>query len=97
MIKLTKRQEEVLKFIRDYLDENKTLPNKEEVRKHFNWKSPNASQAHFRLLFNKLALLRYDNNVGYILPEQLTNKSNLEKARQAIKQQKEKKENVSTN
>lgn len=85
MVTLTKRQAEIVKFIRDYFDENKTLPNKEEVRRHFNWKSPNAAQGHFRLLFNKLALIRYDNNVGYILPEQLTDKSNLEKARQAIK------------
>lgn len=68
MAKLTARQAEIVKFIYSYVKEKGTLPNKEEVRKHFGWASPNAPYSHFRLLFQKGALIKSNNNVGYKLP-----------------------------
>lgn len=50
---LTKRQKEVLNFISDHIDSIGFPPTRNEVSKHFGFRSPNAAESHLRLLENK--------------------------------------------
>lgn len=50
---LTKRQKEVLNFISNHIDSIGFPPTRNEVSKHFGFRSPNAAESHLRLLENK--------------------------------------------
>lgn len=69
MIKLTERQKEVIAFMRLHREEKGTLPSQAEMKRHFNFRSPNAIRTHLRLLKQKNWIKDCDNNVGYILNE----------------------------
>lgn len=50
---LTKRQREILKFISEFIDNNKFPPTRTELSAHFGFRSPNAAEAHLRALEKK--------------------------------------------
>jgi repressor LexA len=50
---LTKRQREVLIFISDHIDSEGFPPTRNELSKHFGFRSPNAAESHLRALENK--------------------------------------------
>ena len=50
---LTKRQTEILTFISDHIDSVGFPPTRNDVSKHFGFRSPNASESHLRALENK--------------------------------------------
>jgi len=50
---LTPRQREILKFISQFIDNNKFPPTRSELCKHFGFQSPNAAEAHLRALEKK--------------------------------------------
>ncbi len=50
---LTKRQSEILRFITDFIKNNGYSPSVEDIRRFFNFRSPNAVTAHLRSLINK--------------------------------------------
>jgi len=50
---LTKRQKEVLNFIFDHIDSIGFPPTRNELSKHFGFRSPNAAESHLRALENK--------------------------------------------
>ena len=50
---LTKRQKEVLTFISDHIDSAGFPPTRNEVSKHFGFRSPNAAESHLRALEHK--------------------------------------------
>jgi len=51
--KLTPRQKQVLKFISEYIENNKFPPTRSELAAHFGFRSPNAAEAHLRALQSK--------------------------------------------
>jgi len=51
--KLTARQKEILKFISEFIDNNKFPPTRSELCAHFGFRSPNAAEAHLRALEKK--------------------------------------------
>jgi repressor LexA len=53
MVKLTARQEEVLRFIRDSLETNGLPPTRAEIAAAFGFASPNAAEEHLRALERK--------------------------------------------
>jgi repressor LexA len=50
---LTLRQREILKFIAQFIDKHKFPPTRAELCKHFGFQSPNAAEAHLRVLQKK--------------------------------------------
>lgn len=50
---LTKRQKEVLNFISEHIDSEGFPPTRNEVSKHFGFRSPNAAESHLRALAHK--------------------------------------------
>lgn len=50
---LTKRQKEILRFISDHIDSDGFPPTRNEISKHFDFRSPNAAQSHLRTLERK--------------------------------------------
>ena len=50
---LTEKQKQVLKFISEYIENNKFPPTRSELAAHFGFRSPNAAEAHLRALENK--------------------------------------------
>ena len=50
---LTKRQKEVLTFISDHIDSAGFPPTRNDVSKHFGFRSPNAAESHLRALEHK--------------------------------------------
>jgi len=50
---LTKRQKEVLVFISDHIDSIGFPPTRNEILKHFGFRSPNAAESHLRTLEHK--------------------------------------------
>jgi repressor LexA len=50
---LTLRQREVLKFISQFIENNKFPPTRMELSAHFGFRSPNAAEAHLRVLEKK--------------------------------------------
>lgn len=56
MLKLTSRQEEILAFIKDYLQETGFPPTRSEIAQKMGFKSPNAAEEHLRALARKGAI-----------------------------------------
>jgi repressor LexA len=50
---LTSRQKEILNFISQFIDKHKFPPTRAELCKHFGFQSPNAAEAHLRVLQKK--------------------------------------------
>ena len=50
---LTKRQKEVLTFVADHIESAGFPPTRNELAKHFGFRSPNAAESHLRALENK--------------------------------------------
>ncbi len=53
---LTKRQTEILDFIRSWQQKNGYPPTRAEISTHFGFRSPNAAEAHLRALERKGAI-----------------------------------------
>jgi len=51
--KLTSRQKQILKFISEFIENNKFPPTRSELAAHFGFRSPNAAEAHLRALESK--------------------------------------------
>jgi len=51
--KLKPRQEQVLGFIRDFIEEHQYPPTVVEISDHFGFKSKNAAQDHLKVLQSK--------------------------------------------
>ena len=56
MIKLTSRQEEILQYIKEYLQETGFPPTRSDIAKEMGFKSPNAAEDHLRALARKGAI-----------------------------------------
>lgn len=56
MIKLTKRQSEVMDMIREFISETGFPPTRAEIAKHLGFKSPNAAEEHLKALSKKGAI-----------------------------------------
>jgi len=50
---LTKRQKEILTFISDYINSAGFPPTRNDISKHFGFRSPNAAESHLRALEHK--------------------------------------------
>ncbi len=50
---LTKRQKEILTFISDHIDSVGFPPTRNDISKHFGFRSPNAAESHLRALEHK--------------------------------------------
>jgi len=50
---LTKRQKEILTFISNHIDSIGFPPTRNEILKHFGFRSPNAAESHLRALEHK--------------------------------------------
>ena len=50
---LTARQKEILAFISDHIDSAGFPPTRNDISKHFGFRSPNAAESHLRALENK--------------------------------------------
>jgi len=50
---LTKRQKEILAFISDHIDSAGFPPTRNDISKHFGFRSPNAAESHLRALEHK--------------------------------------------
>jgi repressor LexA len=50
---LTKRQKEILTFIADHIDSAGFPPTRNDISKHFGFRSPNAAESHLRALEHK--------------------------------------------
>jgi repressor LexA len=53
---LTKRQNEILNFISEYIDKEGFPPTRNEISGHFGFRSPNAAESHLRALEKKGAI-----------------------------------------
>ena len=56
MIKLTKRQTEILALIKSHIEESGFPPTRAEIAKTFGFRSPNAAEEHLRALARKGAI-----------------------------------------
>lgn len=54
--RLTARQKEVLKFISEFIENNKFPPTRAELSTYFGFRSPNAAEAHLRALEKKAVI-----------------------------------------
>ncbi len=50
---LTRRQKEILTFISEHIDSDGFPPTRNDISKHFGFRSPNASESHLRALEHK--------------------------------------------
>jgi SOS-response transcriptional repressor LexA len=71
MIRLTVRQKEIMQFILTYRTVHDTLPNRQRIRKHFGWSSPNSAVQAVQLLVKKGYLEWDDNPVGFKLSQEV--------------------------
>lgn len=55
-MKLSRRQQEILEFIRQRVDTDGLPPTRAEINRHFGFSSPNAAQSHLRALERKGAI-----------------------------------------
>ena len=53
---LTKRQKEILAFISDHIDSAGFPPTRNDISKHFGFRSPNAAESHLRALEHKAVI-----------------------------------------
>ncbi len=53
MLKLTKRQSEILNFLKIWIEENGYPPTRAEIAKELGFKSPNAAEDHLKALARK--------------------------------------------
>ncbi len=53
---LTRRQKEILAFISDHIDKIGFPPTRNEISKHFGFRSPNAAESHLRALEHKAVI-----------------------------------------
>jgi repressor LexA len=51
--KLTAKQKQILRFISEFIENNKFPPTRAELAAHFGFRSPNAAEAHLRALESK--------------------------------------------
>ena len=56
MTTMTKRQAEVLEFIKDFQREFGMPPTRAEIAANFGWASPNAAECHIQALIQRGAL-----------------------------------------
>ena len=56
MLTLTRRQQEILKFIQQFMDLEGMPPTRAEITKAFGFRSPNAAEDHLHALENKGAI-----------------------------------------
>lgn len=56
MIKLTPRQEQILDYIKEYLQDTGFPPTRSEIAQEMGFKSPNAAEEHLRALARKGAI-----------------------------------------
>ncbi|MFT0212796.1 transcriptional repressor LexA [Pseudomonas sp. F1_0610] len=56
MIKLTKRQTEILNFLKDWIETNGFPPTRAEISKELGFRSPNAAEDHLKALARKGAI-----------------------------------------
>jgi len=56
MLKLTPRQQEILGYIKDYMQETGFPPTRSEIAEKMGFKSPNAAEEHLRALARKGAI-----------------------------------------
>ena len=64
--KLTARQADILRFIRESLEANATAPTVQEIQGEFGFRSPNAVQSHFKALQKKGYIERSPNRARSI-------------------------------
>lgn len=57
-MKVTDRQQEVLDFIREFIDSHGYSPSTREIQQHFNFSSQNAAMNHVNALVSKGKLSR---------------------------------------
>lgn len=70
IIQLTERQEEILEFIRDRIEEDGMPPTRVEIARALGFRSPNAAEQHLRALAKKGAIeLVPGSSRGIRLPE----------------------------
>jgi len=55
-MKLSRRQQEILAFIQERVDEDGLPPTRSEINLHFGFSSPNAAQSHLRALERRGAI-----------------------------------------
>jgi repressor LexA len=53
MLKLTKRQSEILSFLKSWIEDNGYPPTRAEIAKELGFKSPNAAEDHLKALSRK--------------------------------------------
>ncbi len=53
---LTRRQEEILNLIREWIESSGSPPTRAEIAQHFGFSSPNAAEQHLKVLAKKGAL-----------------------------------------
>ena len=53
MRELTPRQAEILQHIRDWTETTGSPPTRAEIARHFGFRSPNAAEAHLKVLARK--------------------------------------------
>ncbi|WP_330926224.1 transcriptional repressor LexA [Candidatus Sororendozoicomonas aggregata] len=71
MIKLTKRQSEILSLIKSHIEESGFPPTRAEIAKTLGFRSPNAAEEHLRALARKGAItMMPGTSRGIRLPEQ---------------------------
>ena len=56
MLKLTTRQEEILAYVKEYMQETGYPPTRSEIANKMGFKSPNAAEGHLRALARKGAI-----------------------------------------
>src|SRR5699024_4489882 len=56
MSKLTKRQSEILSFLKTWIEENGYPPTRAEIAKDLGFRSPNAAEDHLKALARKGAI-----------------------------------------
>ncbi len=56
MLKLTKRQSEILSFLKTWIEDNGYPPTRAEIAKELGFKLPNAAEDHLKALARKVLL-----------------------------------------
>ena len=56
---LTKRQQELLSFLKQYLAEHKIMPTTREIQEHFGFASQTAAMGHLKALERKNVIIRH--------------------------------------
>jgi repressor LexA len=63
MMRLTKKQESIRKFIQDELTKGRSCPSRREIASHFSFKSHNAVNCHLNALIQKGVLIAEEGKV----------------------------------